>query len=187
MTPVRAARRTKVVQAALTVFVDHGFRGTTMEAIAEASGMSKVTIYGYFRDKEAVFKAVAEHVALRLKEAAEHGLAGKGQLQDRVASALIAKQVMVHELIRRSEHAADLFAAKDTHASACFEAIDQDIRDKIAQAIQTQGRPRAKAQQLARVAFAAANGIAESALDKAQLTSDIQLLIASMIPPMPKA
>lgn len=181
ISPVRAARRLKVVQAAEAVFASHGFRGTSMEAIAEAAGMSKVTIYGYFRDKEAVFTAVAEHLADRLKQAAEAALAQEGGVADRVAGALIAKQSIVYHLVRRSSHAADLFHAKDAHAATFFAAIDRDIQDRLADALLEEGHTLNTAQQTARILFAAANGIAAEAISAEQLAEDIRALVSAVL------
>lgn len=183
MTPVRAARRAKVVQAAEAVFIAHGFRGTTMEAIAEASGMSKVTIYGYFRDKDAVFKAVAENLAIRLKQAAEAALLEDIGLIDRVSKCLVAKQAILLDLLRSSVHATDLINSKDPHVRACFSATDQEICRKIAGIIQATGRTRAKSSQTARMLFAAANGMAASAADCEELTADIKAMVTALIPP----
>lgn len=185
ISPVRAARRLKVVQAAEAVFASHGFRGTSMEAIAEAAGMSKVTVYGYFRDKEAVFTAVAEHLADRLKTAAEAALAQNGATADRVAGALIAKQSIVYHLVRRSAHAADLFHAKDAHAAAFFAAIDRDIQDRLTETLLEDGHTKATAPQTARILFAAANGIAAEAISAEQLAEDIRALVSAVVAQKP--
>ncbi len=185
ISPVRAARRLKVVQAAEAVFASHGFRGTSMEAIAEAAGMSKVTVYGYFRDKEAVFTAVAEHLAARLKQAAEAALQQEGPLVDRLAGALIAKQSLVYHLVRRSAHAADLFHAKDAHAATFFTAIDRDIQNLLAEALMQEGQSSEAAQQMTRILFAAANGIAAEAVGADQLAQDILTLVKAVVAAKP--
>lgn len=46
-------------------FVEHGYSGSTIEAIAEAANMGKQAVYTRFSDKEALFRAVIR----RLKEA----------------------------------------------------------------------------------------------------------------------
>ena len=42
----------KVLEAALSLFADRGIDATSMDAIAEASGVSKATIYKHWRDKD---------------------------------------------------------------------------------------------------------------------------------------
>jgi TetR/AcrR family transcriptional repressor of mexJK operon len=45
-------------EAAIEAFVDNGFEGTTMEAVAAAAGITKRTLYAKYADKEALFAAV---------------------------------------------------------------------------------------------------------------------------------
>lgn len=42
-------------QAAVATFVNHGYDGTTMEAIARAAGITRRTLYARYPDKRAVF------------------------------------------------------------------------------------------------------------------------------------
>lgn len=44
----------QVLDAAITLFADRGIDATSMDAIAEASGVSKATIYKHWPDKEAL-------------------------------------------------------------------------------------------------------------------------------------
>jgi AcrR family transcriptional regulator len=45
-------------EAAIEAFVDNGFEGTTMEAVAVAAGITKRTLYAKYADKQALFAAV---------------------------------------------------------------------------------------------------------------------------------
>jgi TetR/AcrR family transcriptional repressor of mexJK operon len=51
-------RMKRVLEAARDQFHANGFERTSMESVAHASGVSKVTIYNYFPSKEALFEAV---------------------------------------------------------------------------------------------------------------------------------
>jgi len=44
--------------------MQHGFEATSMDAIALAAGVSKPTLYRYYQNKEALFIAVLEHLAV---------------------------------------------------------------------------------------------------------------------------
>jgi AcrR family transcriptional regulator len=61
---VRAAqadrRRTELVEAALKLFAEQGFRGTTIADIATATGTAHGLIYHYFRSKEDLLAAILE-------------------------------------------------------------------------------------------------------------------------------
>ena len=50
--------RRKLLDAATAEFAEHGLAGARVDRIAESSGASKVMIYTYFGNKEALFDAV---------------------------------------------------------------------------------------------------------------------------------
>ena len=52
------ARPDEIIQAALEVFTDRGFAATKLEDVAKKAGVTKGTIYLYFENKEALFKAL---------------------------------------------------------------------------------------------------------------------------------
>ena len=57
--PVTRSQREKqdlILAAALEMFAQHGFRGTTIDQIAEAAGMSKPNLLYYFARKEDIHK-----------------------------------------------------------------------------------------------------------------------------------
>ncbi|MCO5147442.1 MAG: HTH-type transcriptional regulator RutR [Aquamicrobium sp.] len=51
---IQTQKRELILEAALEVFSQHGFRGATIDQIAEAAGMSKPNLLYYFRSKEAI-------------------------------------------------------------------------------------------------------------------------------------
>src|ERR1700694_1412042 len=57
-------RRTQILDAALHVMSEHGFRGASIKRIAEHAGLkSPALIYWYFKDKQALFEAMLEQLA----------------------------------------------------------------------------------------------------------------------------
>src|SRR5256885_16165414 len=62
-------RRPLVLDAALGEFVKHGYRGTSMEAIAEAAEVSKPVVYECYPSKEKLFRALLEREERKLGEA----------------------------------------------------------------------------------------------------------------------
>jgi AcrR family transcriptional regulator len=48
--------RTLILNAAVQVFSQHGFRGSTTRRIADAAGVNEVTIFRYFGSKEALLQ-----------------------------------------------------------------------------------------------------------------------------------
>lgn len=51
----RITRARTILDAALKIFAACGYSGTTMDAVAEAAGLTKPTLYQYFPSKEALF------------------------------------------------------------------------------------------------------------------------------------
>ena len=50
-------RMRRVIEAASQQFLDQGYDRASMEAVAQASGVSKMTLYNYFPGKDALFEA----------------------------------------------------------------------------------------------------------------------------------
>jgi TetR/AcrR family transcriptional regulator len=57
-TRIGAANIDRILDAALSQFGRHGLRGTRIEQIAEAAGMSKTNLLYYFRSKDDLYAAV---------------------------------------------------------------------------------------------------------------------------------
>jgi AcrR family transcriptional regulator len=53
-------RPTEIVAAALEAFAERGYAATRLEDVAERAGVSKGTLYLYFKSKEELFKAVVQ-------------------------------------------------------------------------------------------------------------------------------
>ena len=65
--PVRArdsaddsAKRRQIIEGARAVFLAQGFDAASMSDIARKAGVSKGTLYVYFKSKEELFEAIAE-------------------------------------------------------------------------------------------------------------------------------
>jgi AcrR family transcriptional regulator len=56
----KEARPSELLEAALGLFVERGFAATRLEDVATRAGVSKGTLYLYFENKDALFKAVIE-------------------------------------------------------------------------------------------------------------------------------
>lgn len=56
----RAERRRAILDAALAEFAAHGFAVTRLDDVARRAGVAKGTLYLYFSDKEALFRALVE-------------------------------------------------------------------------------------------------------------------------------
>jgi TetR/AcrR family transcriptional regulator len=57
-TRIQKEKRETILEAALEVFSTHGFRGSTIDQIAEAAGMSKPNLLYYFHNKEEIHETL---------------------------------------------------------------------------------------------------------------------------------
>ena len=57
---MRAESRARIVDAALHLFAEHGYDGTSVRMIAERAGVSPGLLYHYFPAKEALLRALFE-------------------------------------------------------------------------------------------------------------------------------
>jgi AcrR family transcriptional regulator len=63
------AKRRQIIDGACRVFLAQGFDAASMGAIAREAGVSKGTLYVYFKSKEELFEAIVEE---QCREQAEH-------------------------------------------------------------------------------------------------------------------
>jgi TetR/AcrR family transcriptional regulator len=61
-TRIQTEKRDVILEAALDVFSTHGFRGATIDMIADAAGMSKPNLLYYFRSKEDMHETLIERL-----------------------------------------------------------------------------------------------------------------------------
>ncbi|MBH8613278.1 TetR/AcrR family transcriptional regulator [Pseudomonas mohnii] len=55
--PKDLAKRRAILDAAKTLFLSKGYASTSMDAVATEAGVSKLTVYSHFNDKETLFSA----------------------------------------------------------------------------------------------------------------------------------
>lgn len=61
-TRIQEEKEERILDGALQAFSASGFRGTTIDRIAEAAGMSKPNLLYYFRTKEAIYRTLLERM-----------------------------------------------------------------------------------------------------------------------------
>jgi AcrR family transcriptional regulator len=83
----RLRTRRELLDAALRVFDERGFAGSTVEAIAAAAGASKVTLYAYFPSgRDGLFRELYEEINAELLELAHSSHAAASGLVDGVVA-----------------------------------------------------------------------------------------------------
>jgi AcrR family transcriptional regulator len=93
-----SAARTRVLDAALDLFTQHGVSGTSLQMIADAVGITKAAVYHQFRTKDQIVIAVTERElggleeALEAAEAEDHPPRARELLLDRVIDLTIERR-----------------------------------------------------------------------------------------------
>ncbi|BAZ13584.1 putative transcriptional regulator [Calothrix sp. NIES-4071] len=64
--PKNQSKLRAILNTARTHFFEKGFDAVSIEGIAAGAGVSKMTVYSYFNDKETLFKAVVERESREL-------------------------------------------------------------------------------------------------------------------------
>ncbi|RCV55889.1 TetR/AcrR family transcriptional regulator [Marinitenerispora sediminis] len=113
-----AQRREAILLAAGRLFGERGYERTTVAQIAEAAGLSAASVFYYFADKPAVFRAVferdlplAEALVARHADDADPVAAILDVLSELAEDAADpAAAGMLVELLRRVEHDPDLLS-----------------------------------------------------------------------------
>lgn len=81
------ARPGELLAAALDLFVERGYAATRLDDVAARAGVTKGTLYLYFENKEALFKAVIEQgIVPVLAEAEQMVAAHSGQMGELLAT-----------------------------------------------------------------------------------------------------
>lgn len=66
--------RNKIIMAAVKVFTEKGYHGSTMDKIAKEVGVSKATLYTYFKSKEDILKVIwisSNHILIDIQKSFE--------------------------------------------------------------------------------------------------------------------
>ena len=71
LTPRAKAKRERIHLAAQAIFMEHGFEGASMDAIAAKANVSKPTLYRYYQNKETLFIATLRQLMLEHSTTAE--------------------------------------------------------------------------------------------------------------------
>jgi AcrR family transcriptional regulator len=85
------AAQTRIIEAALVLFAEHGISGTSLQMIADAIGVTKAAVYHQYNSKDEIILAVAEVVLARLEAAVTAAEAERSRAR--------AREVLITEMI----------------------------------------------------------------------------------------
>ncbi|UPH70354.1 TetR family transcriptional regulator C-terminal domain-containing protein [Abyssibius alkaniclasticus] len=125
-TRIQRANAKKIFQAALDVFSTDGFRGATIEQIAQAAGMSKPNLLYYYSSKEEIYRTVLD-ATLALWMTPLHSFNPDGDPLDEIRRYIRLKLEMAREYPRESR----LFANEMLRGAP----VIGDVLEKSAKAV----------------------------------------------------
>lgn len=174
-------RRTKVREAALEVFLRHGYRKVTMNDIAHAAGLSRPALYLVFPDKAAVFREVVQVGLDEMIERIEDGLTRLATPAAQLQYVFDASIVESFDLVARAPAADELLHASFDFVSDLFERHEQRMTAILVRILRSAvDDPDAldpPAEARARVVRAAAHGCKSAARD----ADDLRRLVADLV------
>lgn len=106
-----AERQDAILDAAIHAFAAYGYRRTAMDDIARGAGLSRSALYLHFRNKEDIFRSLAQrHFAQALRDMAA-ALAAPGPDEAVLTAAFRAKDGKFMDLVLGTPHGAELMDA----------------------------------------------------------------------------
>lgn len=131
-------RRRVIIEAALTLFSQKGFRGTTTKEIAQAAGCSEATLFKHFGTKDELYSAILE-TKVRIEEVLTQAM----HMAARKDDAGVFRAVGLRALSRVEQDATLmrllLFSALEGHALApiFFESQVRRLHEFLSSYIET--------------------------------------------------
>jgi len=160
------------------MFRRYGFRRASVDAIASEASVAKPTLYAYFADKDALFRAVVEHEVDEILSAARRAASSRKPPVERIADVLSAKFTRAWELVHSSPHAAELLDSQNALGAAAIAKLDREFLALLIEAIEGAHAKHVPARDLARVLLRAAAGAAYDATSSAMHRKHVAELVS---------
>jgi AcrR family transcriptional regulator len=93
-------QREAILASAARLFATQGYSATSMNQVAEACGLSKATLYHYYRDKYALLFSIADSHVERLQRIVMEASSLDGEPQERM-------EALIHRLVQEYAGAQD--------------------------------------------------------------------------------
>jgi len=123
-----------ILEAAKRMFTVHGFDGVSMDQIAAEAGVSKLTVYSHFGDKEALFVAAVRAKCEEQMPPALFMAELKGPLRPQLTSIARAFFALITSDEALSMHRMMLTRSSDEHVRQMFwQAGPQRVQDTFAE------------------------------------------------------
>jgi len=187
---VENEKESRVLTAAKTVFLRHGYRRVTMQDIADEAGISRPALYLIYPNKEQVFLAVVGDVAAKNLEFIRGDLWAYSTTESKLHLAFEIWAVEPFRIMLESPDAKDLVDCTHGFASgimdkatAEFEALLVEILSPAVKTPVTSmaGESELQAEEIAHLLASSIHGFKESAKSIRELRTMINGLITLTI------
>jgi AcrR family transcriptional regulator len=92
-----AQRRADILEAARNLYQRYGYKKTTMDEIAKAAGITKPTIYNYFKGKKDILIGLVEWEGSRILERGLSGVSEGAPAEEQLAAMFLATDKFLRE------------------------------------------------------------------------------------------
>lgn len=133
--PVAATQRERILAATERLIAEKGCAGTTIEAIVKEAGVSSVTFYEHFADKDECFVVAFDRAVEELRAAIPAGLSGPEQAPRALAAlleAIDADPARARLCFVEAQQGGPLLRAR---YEAALDAVAGELSDSLGQAI----------------------------------------------------
>lgn len=121
------ARQTAILEAAWQCFAAYGFRKTSMEDIAHGAGLSRPALYQYYRNKEDIFRRLAQVFFAEAAVELRRALNGPGTVPEVLAAGFAAQGGRILEAMLKSPHGIELIDTSRAAARDIAEAGEAQL------------------------------------------------------------
>lgn len=159
-----------ILHAAWGAFAAYGFRKTSMDDIARAAGMSRPALYLHYRNKEDIFRTLAQTYYDQAVQSVSTALAVSGPVSEVLATAICSQGGDLMEAMLSSPHGLELLDSSKTMASDIADTGEARLSEVYAIWLDQQaqaGRVRldGSAQEVAATITSSLKGLKSSATD----------------------
>ena len=114
----------KITEAALTLFAEKGYKGTSVKNIADAVGIKDASLYNHFKSKQEIFESIVKLVLTHISGLSNTlGMSGdsKQDMQDTESN-----REMNPETLKELTREAFLFYLTDPYISKCWRIAQME-------------------------------------------------------------
>jgi AcrR family transcriptional regulator len=177
--PTAAAKRRRVIEAAVTVFRRYGFARTTMADVAQSAAISRAALYLMFPGKEDVFREVIHHMNAGTLDAIRVKLPDCPTLEAKLLLACELWGARGFDLVKENPDAKDLFDLAFEPVQEIYLVFQAFLAELLGEPV-TASAVQAQPEEMARLLAWSLRGFKDMAHDGSEIRRMIALQIELM-------